>query len=111
MAEKQAIKVSEEEVTKIKNLRNSYQELIVQVGQAELQASDVQEALNNILEAKDKLLEKYNEIKQTERTHLDQLNEKYGLGSLNVDTGLFTPAEGAPVVTPPVETPPVEKQG
>ena len=109
MAEKQAIKVSDEEVKKIKDLRNNYQELIVQVGQAELQASDVQEALNNILSAKEKLLVRYNEIKQTERTHLDELNKKYGIGSLNVDTGLFISTENTPAVTPPVETPPEQK--
>jgi nucleoside-triphosphatase THEP1 len=109
MAEKQAIKVSDEEVKKIKELRNNYQELIVQVGQAELQASDIQEALNNILEAKKKLLVRYNEIKQTERTHLDELNKKYGVGTLNVDTGLFVSTEGAPMVTPPAKTPPDKK--
>jgi len=93
MAEKQAIKVSEEEVTKVKDLRNNYQEIVVQVGQVELQINDVRDALDNLIEAKDKLLERYDEIKQTERTHLDELNKKYGIGSLNVDTGLFTPSE------------------
>jgi DNA repair ATPase RecN len=111
MAEKQVIKVSDEEVKKIKDLRGSYQELIIQVGQAELQISDVGDALDNIIEAKSKLLERYNEIKQTERTHLDQLNEKYGVGSLNVDTGLFTPADNAPLAKIPEEIPSVEKQG
>jgi hypothetical protein len=104
MAEKQAIKVSEEEVKKIKEVRNSYQEIIFQVGQVELQITDVNEALQNLVEAKDKLLEKYNATKQTERTHLDELNKKYGMGSLNVDTGFFTPAPTPP--TPPPTLPP-----
>jgi chaperonin cofactor prefoldin len=93
MAEKQAIKVSEEEVNKIKELRQSYQELIVQVGQVELQMNDLNDALNNLSEAKLKLMIKYTEIKQTERTQLEELNKKYGVGSLNVDTGLFIPIE------------------
>jgi len=96
MAEKQAIKVSEEEVKKIKALRGNYQELIVQVGQVELQISDVNETLQTLLDAKDKLFDKYNEIKKTERSHLDELNKKYGVGSLNVDTGLFIPVEPTP---------------
>ena len=94
MAEKQAITVSEEEVKKVKDLRVSYQEIVVQVGQVELQITDVKEGLDGLTEAKEKLLVKYNEIKQTERTHLDELNKKYGVGSLNVDTGIFTPIDG-----------------
>lgn len=90
MDNKQDIMVSSEEVKKIKELRNSYQELIVQVGQAELQLNDIREVEINLVEAKSKLLKRYTEIKQTERTHLDELNKKYGVGSLNVDTGLFT---------------------
>jgi len=93
MAEKQAIKVSEEEVKKIKELRGSYQDLIIQVGQVELQMNDLSGALKSLSEAKEKLMTKYNEIKQTERTQLDELNKKYGVGTLNVDTGLFTSIE------------------
>lgn len=91
MEEKQVIKVAEEEVKKIKELRQSYQELIVQVGQVELQMNDLNDALNNLSEAKLKLMIKYAEIKETEKTQLEELNKKYGVGSLNVDTGLFTP--------------------
>jgi len=94
MAEKQAITVSEEEVKKIKDLRGSYQEVVIQVGQVQLQISDIEDALKGLREAKEKLLVKYNEIKQTERSQLDELNKKYGVGSLNVDTGIFTPTEG-----------------
>lgn len=114
MAEKIAIKVSEEEVIKIKDLRNNYQEIIVQVGQVELQLADFDETRNKLVEAKDNLLKRYGEIKQTERTHLDELNKKYGIGSLNVDTGLFTPSEEPTPVVPetPTTPPPAEqKQG
>lgn len=91
MSEKQAIKVSEEEIKKIKEFRNSYQTIVSQVGQTELQISDVQSVMDNLKDTKTKLLQQYNEIKQVERTYMDELNKKYGVGTLNIESGLFIP--------------------
>ena len=93
MAEKQVIKVSEEELKKIRDLRQSYQDITYQLGQTEFQITDLTKILKDLTEAKNKVISQYDELKKLERTHFEELNKKYGMGSLDVETGLFTPIE------------------
>ena len=87
------IKVDEAELQQVKELRNNFQQIMLQIGQSELQISDLENGIREIEKIKKQLFEKYEELKKNERTKLDELNSKYGIGTLNVDTGLFTPTQ------------------
>lgn len=93
MAEKQVIKISEEELKKLKELKVSFQDNIFKVGQIELQISDTNSLLDGLNAAKINLVEEYNKIKEEEKVQFKELNEKYGIGSLDINTGLFTPEQ------------------
>lgn len=77
------IQLSQEELNNIKQLQTTQQNLISRFGQVEYQLQ--------VLEAqKDKLVESLAQL-QEEETNLGRvLTEKYGNGSIDIDSGLFT---------------------
>ena len=80
------VKFTEEELTQVQNIQRSYTTIQNQFGQLKLaqirldeQEVDLEEALKS--------------IQSEEKTFLDSITEKYGQGTLNPETGVFTPAE------------------
>ena len=80
------VKFTEEELTQVQNIQRSYTTIQNQFGQLKLaqirldeQEVDLEEALKS--------------IQSEEKTFLDGITEKYGQGTLNPETGVFTPAE------------------
>ena len=80
------VKFTEEELTQVQNIQKSYLNVQNQFGQLKLaqirldeQEVDLEEALKN--------------IQSEEKKFLDGITEKYGQGSLNPETGVFTPTE------------------
>ena len=80
---KQEVKFTEEELTQVQNIQVSYQNVQNQFGQLKMaqirldaQEVDLEEALKT--------------IQSEEKKFLDGITEKYGQGSLNQETGVFT---------------------
>lgn len=80
------IKLSEEEITQIKTLQSNQQSLIGQFGQLEYQ-------LQLIELQKDKLVEAMTTLQQEEVKIGQELNEKYGNGTVDLESGMFTKTE------------------
>lgn len=80
------IKLSEEEVSQIKQLQTNQQNLIGQFGQLEYQMQ--------LLELqKDKLVEFIGQLQEEETKIGKELNEKYGNGTVDLESGMFTKTE------------------
>ena len=80
------VKFTKEELTQVQNIRKDYTNVQYQFGQLKLaqirldeQEVDLEEALKT--------------IQSEEKKFLDGITEKYGQGSLNPETGVFTPTE------------------
>ena len=80
------VKFTEEELTQVQNIQKSYQNVQNQFGQLKMaqirldnQEVDLEEALKS--------------IQSEEKKFLDGITEKYGQGTLNPETGVFTPTE------------------
>ena len=78
------VKFTEEELTQVQNVQKSYASVQNQFGQLKLaqirldkQEVDLENALTS--------------IQEEEKKFLDGITEKYGQGSLNPETGVFTP--------------------
>ena len=78
------VKFTEEELTQVQNIQRSYQNVQNQFGllkltQIRLDEQEVQleDALKN--------------IQSEEKKFLDGITDKYGVGTLNPETGVFTP--------------------
>ena len=85
------VKFSEDEMTKLQELQNSYQQKQVEFGQLRVQRIILNQQ-SNALEEKEKQIEQeYVNVQQEEQQLVNELNEKYGPGSLDPQTGEFTP--------------------
>ena len=86
MAVKQVQKFTEEELTILKSIQSKSQEATLKCGQ--LYLSKLR------LEAQEKFLQnQIKELEQEETTIAQQLTEKYGKGTIDVESGEFTPTE------------------
>ena len=80
------VKFTEEELTQVQNIQKSYVNVQNQFGQlklAKIRLGEQEVELENNLK----------QIQSEEKTFLDGITDKYGQGTLNPETGVFTPAE------------------
>lgn len=77
-------KITEQEIEKVKGLRVKFDQLINTIGQVEVQ-------LYNLQEQKKELQVSLLNIQQEEVSLAKELEEKYGKGTVSLDTGEFSP--------------------
>ena len=87
------VKFTDDELKQLQGLQTSYQEKQLQFGQLKVQRILLQQQSDALETAEVSLEEDYKGVQETERGLVQQLNEKYGPGSLNPETGVFTPTE------------------
>jgi hypothetical protein len=73
-------KLTTEELSSIKEIKQNYADLSFALGEIELQKSSLNKEKSRLLGLQDQLIEK-------EKTLAKQLQDKYGQGSINVETG------------------------
>ena len=78
----EAIKFTEEELHTLQNLQSTYNQITLAMGQISLSKIQLEEqsVLNTLAE-----------VREQENTLAKELTDKYGKGSLNIETGEFTP--------------------
>ena len=86
------IKFSEEELKSLQELSQSYQNIQASFGQLKVQKILNQQQAEALEEAEVKMDSDYKDIQDNERKLVEELNEKYGPGQLDPQTGVFTPA-------------------
>ena len=87
------IKFSEEELKSLSELAQGYQTTQAAFGQLRVQKILLSQQHNGLEEAEVQLESDYNSLQEKERRLVKDLNEKYGPGSLDPQTGVFTPIE------------------
>ena len=85
------VKFTEEEMQKLAQLQQSYQQLQATFGQLKVQKIMLDDQMSNLEETEISIEEQYKAAQQTERDFVKSLNEKYGPGTLDPATGTFTP--------------------
>ena len=85
------IKFSEEELQSLSELSQGYQNIQSAFGQVRVQRILAQQQMDSLDEAEDRMEGDYTDLQQKERDLVEQLNEKYGPGTLDPQTGVFTP--------------------
>ena len=80
----ESVKFTEDELKEVKSLQTNYLDIQNQYGQLSL-------AKIRLKRQENQLSEKLKEIENIEKSFLDKVTEKYGKGSLNPETGGFTP--------------------
>ena len=91
------IKFTDDELKSLQELQNNYQEKQTLFGQLAVQKILLDQQMDALETRKTEVEQEYEGVQQQERDLVKTLNEKYGPGSLNPETGVFTPT--------PTETP------
>ena len=79
-----SITFTEDELENLKDLQSQYQTVIYQWGQLQVE--------HKLLNDKKLEIESiYDSLRQREKEIMDSLNSKYGDGTLDLDSGTFTP--------------------
>ena len=87
------VKFTDDELKQLQGLQTSYQEKQLQFGQLKVQRMLLQQQFDGLEDAESKLEVEYSGIQGNERKIVEELNKKYGPGSLNPETGVFTATE------------------
>tara|TARA_R110001592_G_C12737723_1_gene710551 strand:- start:16 stop:336 length:321 start_codon:yes stop_codon:yes gene_type:complete len=92
LEEKQSeVKFTEEELKQVKDIQLSYTDVTNKLGQVSIAQLRLREQEESLDKEHNKLTESFSKIQQDEQTFLDNITKKYGQGTLNPETGVFTP--------------------
>ena len=89
MEENKKIIVEEEELKKVKEIASKYEEITIKLGQIQIQEILITQQKEQLLLQNAALKAEYNDTQLKEQELIKQINEKYGQGNLNLDTGEF----------------------
>ena len=93
------MKFTDEELQSLQSLQDNYQEKQALLGQLAVQRILMSQQMDALEARQAELESEYEASQQDERDIVQKLNEKYGPGQLDPQTGVFTPAE-VPVEAP-----------
>ena len=86
-------KLSEEELKKVTDIRRNYLAIQNAFGQLHLSKMNLKKQLDNIDKNYESLTTEYEKTQQAEQDLVKSFQEKYGVGTLNIEDGSFIPAE------------------
>ena len=87
------IKFTKDEISQIQSIRNGFDEVQNFLGRLEIQRIQAEQVLENLNNDKLRLETRYSDLVDEERELVVNLNEKYGPGNLDPETGIFTPTK------------------
>ena len=92
VVESAEMKFTEEELQSLQDLQNNYQEKQAQLGQLAVQRILLEQQSDALSVRQEEVQQEYQDVQEQERDIVAKLNEKYGPGQLDPQTGVFTPA-------------------
>ena len=85
------IKFTEDELTSLRGIQSNYREIQMKFGALSMQKLAHEKQADQLAESEETLMTELEELQATERSVAEDLNKKYGSGSLDPQTGVFTP--------------------
>ena len=84
-------KFTEDELQNIRAIQEEYSTVGIQLVQLKLARKSSEEYLAALQQEEDRIVEQIESISIREKDLTESLNDKYGIGSLDMNTGEFTP--------------------
>ena len=91
MSDGEAVKFSEEELQSLQELQNTYAGISTQFGQLKVSKMNLLRQLDSLEQSEEALEKAWEDNRKKENELVQSLTEKYGPGSLNPQTGEYTP--------------------
>lgn len=92
MQETNAKSFDQTDIESVKELQGQYATTTAQIGQIEVELHLLEKRLRQIQEMRSNLFSTYEELQTKEQDLVKSLNEKYGDGVLDLDSGTFIPS-------------------
>jgi len=86
-------KFTEEELSEIKRLRDENQAIRHEFGQLEVGLLLARQEYEKLVKDKEKFGEQFIALQSEEKELVKKLNNKYGAGTVNLESGEFTPVK------------------
>ena len=87
------VKFTKKEIDSLQQLRSNYANVELSLGKLEVARMQTEQRLEQIENEKFRLETEYTQIQVQENELVGELNEKYGPGNLDPESGVFTPTE------------------
>ena len=87
------IKFTEEELKQLTDLRNGYTTTQAQLGAVKVQQTLAERQYEALTKAEDELKKNYISLTDKESELVQTFNEKYGVGTVNIESGEFIPRD------------------
>ena len=87
----QEIKLTQEELDNIKKIQADNNAIIFDLGQIELELRLSEERIESLKEHREKTINRFKSLRDTETELIEQLNKKYGAGQVDLESGVFIP--------------------
>jgi len=89
--ESKEIKFTEEELAQLRQIQQDYLECQTAFGQVAIQKIALQQQIDALAKSEEEYAKKYTDTQVKEKEVAKELNDKYGSGNLDPQTGVFTP--------------------
>ena len=86
------IKFTNEELEKINAQVEASNKIVMDFGQIKTQIILVKKQLEKLYVAEHELEQTYNNLQTAEQSIIDELTKKYGVGTLDIQSGVFRPS-------------------
>jgi len=86
-------KFTPEEIKQVQDLRQANADKITEFGNIELDILLTNQRLDFLNETKEKSINGYKNLQQQEKELVENLNKKYGTGTIDLQTGEFIPSK------------------
>ena len=93
MSDGEAVKFSDEELQSLQGLQNTYASISTQFGQLKVSRMNLERQLDSLIQSEENLENAWEDNRKKEAELVQSLTEKYGPGSLNTETGEYTPVK------------------
>ena len=87
------VKFTKDELNSIEELRNNYNSVTNALGMLEVSRMQTEKRLETIEGDKIRLETQYEQRTMAEKELINSLTEKYGQGSIDINSGVFTPVK------------------
>lgn len=85
------IKFTEDELRNIKAIQDDSYTLVSEFGQLEIERFVTNRKLQELDQMREKLEAQFFSVQERERVLVQSLNEKYGSGTVDIESGVFIP--------------------
>tara|TARA_R100001230_G_C5582737_1_gene101182 strand:- start:34 stop:309 length:276 start_codon:yes stop_codon:yes gene_type:complete len=86
------IKFTDDELNGIKELRDAHANKVLEFGRVKVELLLTEQRLNSLKDAEENLNNEYRKLQEQEAQLVQKFNEKYGVGTVDLESGTFNPA-------------------